>query len=85
LDSQNNAQWYVNGLLVKKGVFQLVSNLVSMFRIGAGFDVPDGNRYFFHGKIDDIRIYNRALSASEVQQLYQGQGTCSKEVVKFTS
>ena len=43
-----------------------------------------GNRPF-DGMIDDIRIYNRALSASEVQQLYQGQDTCSKEVVKFIS
>ncbi len=37
------------------------------------------------GSIDDLRIYNRALSASEIQQLYQGQGTCSSEVVKFTA
>jgi hypothetical protein len=27
---------------------------------------------FFKGDIDDIRIYNRALSDSEIQQLYQG-------------
>jgi hypothetical protein len=26
---------------------------------------------FFDGLIDEARIYNRALSASEVQQLYQ--------------
>jgi len=26
----------------------------------------------FNGNIDDIRIYNRALSESEIQQLYQG-------------
>ena len=26
---------------------------------------------FFGGKIDDLRIYNRALPVSEVQQLYQ--------------
>ena len=32
--------------------------------------------YPFHGSIDDVRIYNRALSAAEVQQLYyQTQGT----------
>ncbi len=29
-----------------------------------------GGNYFFKGKIDDVRIYNRALSASEVKQLY---------------
>jgi hypothetical protein len=43
------------------------------------------DRYeFFNGHIDDVRIYNRALSASEIQQLYRG-GTCSSEVVKFTA
>ncbi|SFF59600.1 LamG domain-containing protein [Thermoflexibacter ruber] len=26
---------------------------------------------YFIGKIDDIRIYNRALSETEIQQLYQ--------------
>jgi hypothetical protein len=38
----------------------------------------------FGGSIDDIRIYNRALSASEVQQIYQGS-TCSIGVVRFTA
>jgi hypothetical protein len=38
----------------------------------------------FNGIIDDIRIYNRALSASEIQELYR-VGTCSSEVVKFTA
>ena len=35
-------------------------------RIGAGKD-----RYFFKGAIDDVRIYNRALSADEVTELYE--------------
>jgi hypothetical protein len=39
----------------------------------------------FTGKIDDVRIYNRAISDSEVQQLYQGQGTCSNDIVTFTA
>ncbi len=29
------------------------------------------DKYFFNGKIDDVRIYNRALSESEIQQLYK--------------
>ena len=28
----------------------------------------------FDGYIDEVRIYNRALSTSEVQELYQGVG-----------
>ena len=30
-----------------------------------------GTIRFFNGQIDDVRGYNRALSATEVQQLYQ--------------
>ncbi len=31
---------------------------------------------YFSGSLDDVRLYNRALSAQEVQQLYaQGGGT----------
>lgn len=42
------------------------------FRIGASASGMCGgnNRYVWNGLIDDVRIYNRALSASEVQQLY---------------
>lgn len=29
-----------------------------------------GSSYFFNGSMDEVRIYNRALSASEVQSLY---------------
>jgi hypothetical protein len=32
-----------------------------------GADPPEG---VFNGQLDDVRIYNRALSASEVKQLY---------------
>jgi len=38
------------------------------FTIGA----QNGHR-FFNGQVDDIRIYNRALSPSEVQQLYASE------------
>jgi hypothetical protein len=41
------------------------------FRIGARQE-PEGpySYEYFHGGIDDVRVYNRALSASEIQQLY---------------
>ena len=31
----------------------------------------DGSQFFNAGEIDDLRIYNQALSAAEIQQLYQ--------------
>jgi hypothetical protein len=49
------------------------------------WDVARQSSTRINGVFDDIRIYGRALSAPEIQQLYQGQGTCSKEVVTFTA
>jgi hypothetical protein len=39
-------------------------------RIGAYSNSPGGSDYCFNGLIDDVRIYDRALSAAEVQALY---------------
>ncbi len=33
----------------------------------------DGGSDFFNGLLDDIRIYNRALSASEIQEMYNAE------------
>ncbi len=39
-------------------------------RIGSGY--PEYPSAWFDGKIDDVRIYNRVLSAEEILQLYRG-------------
>ena len=36
-----------------------------------------GQNYFYDGILDDIGIWNRALSASEIQQLYTSQAPCA--------
>ena len=38
------------------------------------------NRYF-HGSIDDIRIYDRALSAEEIRLLYQAEAELPEQSV----
>jgi len=65
---------YINGVLVSSvsiGSGYLVgytsSNAVSTMTIGA---FPGGT-LAYKGYIDDVRIYNSALSAAQVQQLYQ--------------
>ena len=40
--------------------------------LGIGFD-PIDNANFFHGSIDEVQLYNVALSASEVAALYAAQ------------
>ncbi|WP_049937012.1 LamG domain-containing protein [Haloplanus natans] len=56
---------YVNGSLVATGPLA-TGTTTNAFRIG---DNPDFDENF-NGWIDDVRIYTRALSASEVQALY---------------
>ena len=64
---------YVDGVSVAAtnvGV-SLVGNTLSTY-IGC---YPNGSQIpasFFNGQIDDVRIYNRALSADEIKQLYGG-------------
>ena len=41
-------------------------------------------RAYLNGLIDEAKVYNRALSESEIQQLYRG-GTCSTDIVTFTA
>ncbi|MCX7834832.1 MAG: choice-of-anchor D domain-containing protein [bacterium] len=64
-----NVRLYLNGTLVTSTT---VSNYLRYFsgtaRVVLGYS--DNNYDFFQGKIDECRIYNRALSASEIQSLY---------------
>ncbi len=67
---QDVQKFYVNGSLV--GInSQITTNDVmenGLMSIGNGMNNVSGR--YFHGTIDDIGIWNRALSADEVQQLY---------------
>ncbi len=67
-DSVNGLKGYVNGALdgsdVVNGLVGLSSTALSI-----GRDSWTAGR-FFSGSIDDVRIYNRALSSAEVKKLY---------------
>ena len=73
-----DSRLYVNGELV--GSSSLVFNTIiptSNLRIGSGYE---GGR-FFKGNIDDVEIFDRALSASEVQTIYSnGGGGCGSQL-----
>lgn len=71
----NNSKVYRNGVLIATGTLALNSTMqaVSLLvgKVGASF--PG----FLNGKVDDIFIYNRILSATEIQNLYLYQPTVS--------
>jgi len=62
-------QLFVDGVFVKSGVQSGRSKCIYLGRDRNG-DYPVG--YYFNGAMDDLRIYNRALSAAEVAALYAG-------------
>jgi hypothetical protein len=64
VDDGSTQKIYVNGALDISASRTTSYNNSSPLQIGNG---DDGK---FNGLIDDVRIYNRAISASEVKQLY---------------
>ena len=64
---------YVDGVLDNVTPNIAAVNATVGANIYIGMDDPNStdNGYYIQGTLDDIRIYNRAVSASEVQKLYK--------------
>jgi hypothetical protein len=65
---------WVNGSLVQSNAVPNYALYTQSFPLNSAmgiYDYTGGPYWGFQGAIDDVRVYNRALSASEVQQLYQ--------------
>jgi Concanavalin A-like lectin/glucanases superfamily/PKD domain len=66
---------YVNGIpkdIASGGTAGLPSSLynsTSPFRLARNFN-DDPTAFFFHGALDEVGVYNRALSASEIQAIF---------------
>ena len=69
IDENGNGSFYLNGTNVV-GFASAPSGQPGDFRIGASAGGGCGYEYVWNGRIDDVRIYNRALTSNEVQQLY---------------
>lgn len=70
ISSTSATALYVNGALFgTKGTGGGVASNTANFHIGAS-SPENGAFETFNGKIDDVRLYSRALSADEVAQLY---------------
>lgn len=66
-------KYYINGeYQSSKTVARDISKLGAIFSIGASQTNGSGWGNFFKGKINDVRIYDHALSPLEVKQISQG-------------
>lgn len=67
-DSSSGLQYiYLNGILENSNAIGAIDTVVNQFQIGETLSWPGQG---FIGILDDIRIYDRALSASEIQTIY---------------
>lgn len=76
--AKSNSDFYLDGDLVSPRLGQMPNEITSFktggsLSLGYGVVTPGGNH--FSGDLDDLRIYGRALSESEVTELYQFEAT----------
>jgi len=62
---RSNIKLYINGLLKDQSSYSTNLNLFDLFQLG-----QDGsNMNFYYGLLDEIRVYNRALSQEEIEAI----------------
>jgi len=79
---------YVNGSAIGSGSFFMDTPV--LYDPNHQMTIGYNNRYdvdYMNGPIDDVRIYNRALSANEIQGIYLAgtNGMCAPTPLMFTS
>ena len=69
VDSSRNASLYVDGNLVASGVLSemVVSKSRSSNFVGRSAAATDSNNGYFHGAIHDLRLWNAARTADQIQ------------------
>jgi concanavalin A-like lectin/glucanase superfamily protein len=77
----NIARIYVDGMEEGSAVIVTPGTLAGGFKIGQ--ELPAANQLPFHGLIDEVDLYNRALSAAEIQAIFHAgsAGKCKARAV----
>lgn len=79
VDGSGLANIYVNGTSVKSGNRQALNTTAGSDLVIGGNSWNSGN--FFNGFMDDVRIYNRAITSTEVSDLYNGKEISSNNLI----
>jgi hypothetical protein len=75
-----NLSLYVDSVNNLSAPVVITSNYTSSFNIGRGFD-SFGNDFSFLGSIDDVGVWNRALTPYEIVGLNEIENTCQSLVI----
>lgn len=79
-DGSTNQKIYKDGVLAKNYA-SLISSIGTTQNVKIGVDTPT-NAGYFKGQIWDVAIYDRALNATEIQDIYEGAATTSTVQLK---
>ncbi len=75
-----NARAYINGQL-ESTVASTYTQFSNIYDLKFGRRHTSGFPYFFNGKLDDIGVWNRALTSNEILGLYQAEVSCQSLVI----
>lgn len=80
-DATTGGKIYVNGILISSN--NIGGNIcTNQNNLLIGADSNQGNLFrFFNGKIDDIGVWNRALTQEEITNNYYSENTCQTLVI----
>ena len=85
IDENDTIKFYLNGTLISKQYYVIAQNGANIpFKFGAGTCTSSSNRFLFNGQLDDIAIYNRALTHQEITALYTGVPSCTTPTATIT-
>ena len=70
IKTNNTISHYVNGTFIGSSPVSNANNPINKIFLGTSGLLP-GAKTFYNGNLDDIRIYNRAVTESEILSLYQ--------------
>ncbi len=75
--NNENLKLYLNGQLIQTGIYDaVIGQIYNQLQIGGN---KAESRDYLKGNIDELRIYNQALNADEITELYNGSlGNSSK-------
>ena len=70
VDRGNNLMsMYINGIYINGKTIPATGSVANAFNLTLG-SLHDGSTRFFNGSIDEVRMWNRSLSAGEINQIY---------------
>jgi hypothetical protein len=71
---------YKNGSLLSTNASIPLGNSCNNFALNMGFDIF-GTPEYLNGKLDDVGIWNRALTQDEITSLYYSENSCQSLVI----